>query len=119
MFIVVVIALSCVVVLFLVVIGSLIWRLRRAASRSDNNPKHTSKHTSDAVESPRDQKVTEPGSYMELKHKLSDGLPSLPPIPSEYQSLQEKSTTSVYENVAYDKAQQDGEEVYVDILIIS
>lgn len=117
MFIVVVIALSCVVVLFLVVIGSLIWRLRRAAS--DHNPKHTSKHTSDAVESPRDQKVTEPGSYMELKHKLSDGLPSLPPIPSEYQSLQEKSTTSVYENVAYDKAQQDGEEVYVDILITS
>lgn len=109
MFSVVDIALSCVVALLLIIIGLLIWRLRRAAS--DTKPTPTSQHGSGAVESPRDQKVTEPGTYMELKNKLSD---ALPPIPSENQAPSEKCTAaSVYENVACDKVQE--EEVYVEI----
>ena len=109
MFSVVDIALSCVVALLLIIIGLLIWRLRRAAP--DTSPTPTSQHASGAVESPRDQKVSQPGTYMDLKAKLSD---ALPPIPSEYQAPSEKSTASVYENVACDKVQEE-EEVYVDI----
>ncbi|KAJ7357740.1 hypothetical protein OS493_023213 [Desmophyllum pertusum] len=66
-FIASVIVLSCIVFVLFVVIGVLIWRQRRTVPKNRTTSAGKA-FTEDAgqPDSPRDQHVSEPGSYMEL-----------------------------------------------------
>ena len=93
-----VITLSCIVFVVLVVNGVLIWRLRRASP--DNRATTTDKVNTGQPDSPRDQPVSEPGSYMELYPRLSEEQSRAPP---EYQSLQDIDKNTEYYNVGLSK----------------
>ena len=76
----------------LIVNGILIWRLRRA----EPNKRTTIVNSSIPVPSGVHQ-ASEPGVYMELQPRPSDGQSREPP---EYQSLDDRRVTQVvYENV--------------------
>ena len=98
--------------LFLV-IGVLIWRLRRTVP--DNRTTATDKSICEGVglpDSPRDEHVSEPGVYMELHPRSSQGQSREPP---EYQSLQDKNVTSGYYNVGFKKGDvENGDEGVYD-----
>ena len=107
-----VIALSCIVFVLLVVIGVLIWRIRRA---EPNNRTTVNKVISDNIgqpKSPRAQHVSEPGVYMELGTRPTDGQ-----SPAEYQTLQGSHVTSGYYNVGFKEGSKktEDEEVYDEV----
>ena len=85
-----VIALCCIVFFLLIVIGALIWRLRR----TELNKKATTVNSGIPAPSGSHQ-VSEPGVYMELRGKSRE--------PPEYQSLQDTQVTSNYYNVGFKK----------------
>ncbi len=105
----------CIILVLLVVNSVLIWRLRRVAP--NNRAATKDKTITDDVgqpDLPRDQHVSEPGSYMELHPRPSEGQSRAPP---EYQTLQGRHMTSGYYNVALkegNRAKQD-EDVYAEI----
>ncbi|KAL9950697.1 hypothetical protein ACROYT_G043237 [Oculina patagonica] len=89
--------LSCIVFVLLVVNGLLIWRLRRAVPNSRTTTED--KAVTDDIgqpDLPRDQHVSEPGSYMELRPRPSEVHSR---VPSEYTSLQEANNNPGYYNV--------------------
>ena len=87
-----VIALTVIVFFSLIVNGILIWRLRRA----EPNKRTTIVNSGIPVPSGVHQ-ASEPGVYMELQPRPSDGQSREPP---EYQSLDDRRVTQVvYENV--------------------
>ena len=88
-----VIALCCVVFVLLIVIGALIWRLRR----TEPNKKATTVNSGIPAPSGGRQ-VSEPSVYMELHPRPSEGKSR---EPSEYQSLQDTQVTSSYYNVGF------------------
>ena len=89
-----VIALSVIVFFSLIVNGILIWRLRRA----EPNERTTIVNSDIPVPSGVHQ-ASEPGVYMELQPRPSDGQSREPP---EYQSLDDRRVTQVvYENVEW------------------
>ncbi|KAJ7358805.1 Cell adhesion molecule [Desmophyllum pertusum] len=114
-FIASVIALSCIVFVLVVVIGVLIWRLRRTVA--NNRTTTSGKAFTDDVgqpDSPRDQHVSEPGSYMELHPRpLQEQLPTAP----HYQALQGKNEAPEYYNVGFNKENKEKEdtEIYDEI----
>jgi len=102
----VVIALSCVVVLQLIVNAFFLWRQRRAMPDKTDRPNKCAT-AADRDDSARDHHVSEPGVYMELHPKPSEGESC---APLEYQTLQGKNTVPGYCNVGYkrgDKAQNE------------
>ncbi|XP_022777754.1 uncharacterized protein LOC111319203 [Stylophora pistillata] len=89
-----VITLSFIVFFSLVLNGTLIWRLRQAESN-----KRTSIVDSGTPQvHPGVFQVSEPGVYMELQPRPSDGQSREPP---EYQSLQDRRVTSDYYNMEF------------------
>jgi len=108
----VVIALSSVVLLQLIVIAFFLWRQRRAMpDKTDRLNKCST--AADRNDSARDHRVSDPGVYMELHPRPSEGESR---APLEYQTLQVKNTVPGYYNVGFkrrDKAQN--EEVYDEI----
>ncbi|CAH3169039.1 unnamed protein product, partial [Pocillopora meandrina] len=90
-----VIALCCIVFFLLIVIGALIWRLRR----TELNKKATTVNSGISAPSGGHQ-ASEPGVYMELHPRPSEGKSREPP---EYQSLQDTQVTSNYYNVGFKK----------------
>ena len=108
---------SVIVFPLLVLIGVLIWRLRRA--QASNRPATAKKATSrDTVQSvfPPDQHASEPGSYMELRPRPSEGQTRVPP---EYQSSQGSHLNAGYYNVVPEEGNKRGsnEEIYDDIVL--
>jgi len=109
-----VIALSCTVFVLLVVIGVLIWRIRRA--EPNNKTTTVNKVISDDIgqpKSPRAQHVSEPGVYMELGHtRPTDGQSR-----AEYQTLVGRHVTSGYYNVGLKKGskKKEDEEAYDEV----
>ena len=94
-----VISLACLLFVSLVIIGLLIWRVRRA---SPNNGATTT-DKADSVgkhDSPRDQHVSEPGLYMDFHSRPSEGQSRAPP---EYKSLQRRDKNTEYYNVGFSK----------------
>ena len=87
-------ALSCTVFVLLIVIGALIWRLRRAVP---NNKTTTVDNGITDTVSPGNPQVSEPGVYMELHPSPSQGQSRAP----EYQSLQDSHVTLDYYNVGF------------------
>ena len=83
--------------MLLIVIGVLVWRLRRTVP--NNKALTADKDVTDVGQArlSRDQHVSEPGVYMELHPRPSEGQ-SL--APAEYQTLQGRDVTSGYYNVA-------------------
>ena len=109
------ITLSCIVFTLVVVIGVLIWRLRRV--QTNNRTETVDKAVIDeTVQSalPREQHISEPGSYMELRPRPSEGQSRVPP---EYQSLQDSHVASAYYNVGFEKGSKgkQNEEIYEEI----
>ena len=106
---------SWIVFLLLVLIGALIWRLRRAqaSNRLATAKKATIKDTVQSV-FPLEQHASEPGSYMELRPRPSEGQTRLPP---EYQSLQGSHVNAGYYNVVPKEGNKRGsnEEIYEEI----
>ena len=106
---------SWIVFLLLVLIGALIWRLRRAqaSNRLATAKKSTIKDTVQSV-FPLEQHASEPGSYMELRPRPSEGQTRLPP---EYQSLQGSHVNAGYYNVVPKEGNKRGsnEEIYEEI----
>ena len=90
-----VIALCCIVFVLLIVIGGLIWRLRR----TELNKKATTVNSGIPAPSGGHQ-VSEPGVYMELHPRTPEGKSR---EPSEYQSLEDTQVTSSYYNVGFKK----------------
>ena len=108
---------SVIVFPLLVLIGVLIWRLRRA--QASNRPATAKKATSrDTVQSvfPLEQHASELGSYMELRPRPSQGQTRVPP---EYQSLQGSHVNAGYYNVVPEEGNKRGsnEEIYDDIVL--
>ncbi|XP_022800122.1 protein sidekick-1-like [Stylophora pistillata] len=109
------IAWSCVVFMLLVLIGVLIWWLRRAQA---NSRRATAEKAIvlDTVQSvvPLEKHVSEPGSYMELRPRPSDGQTRVPP---EYQSLRGGHANAGYYNVDPKTENKKGpnEEIYEEI----
>ena len=106
---------SWIVFLLLVLIGVLIWRLRRA--QASNRPATAKKATiRDTVQSvfPLEQHASEPGSYMELRPRPSEGQTRVLP---EYQSLQGSHVNAGYYNVVPEGGNKRGsnEEIYEEI----
>ncbi|CAH3163876.1 unnamed protein product, partial [Pocillopora meandrina] len=109
------IAWSCIVFVLLFFIGVLIWRLKRA--QASNRPATAKKSTGrDTVQSvfPLEQHASEPGSYMELRPRPSQGQTRVPP---EYQSLQGSHVNAGYYNVVPKEGNKRGsnEEIYEEI----
>ena len=106
---------SWIVFLLLLLIGVLIWRLRRAqaSNRSATAKKAT---IGDTVQSvfPLEQHASEPGSYMELRPRPSEGQTRVSP---EYQSLQGSHVNTGYYNVVPEEGNKRGsnEEIYEEI----
>ena len=91
----------------------LVWRKRRALPTKTNTLNSHSCHSSVSHETPRDQRVSEPGSYTELFPRTSVGQSR---VPSVYASLQGINTSSGDHNVAVQsvktgKREEDYEEV--------
>lgn len=109
------IAWSCIVFVLLVLIGVLIWRLKRAqvSNRTATAKEATIINTVQSV-FPLEQHVSESGSYMELRPRPSDGQTRLPP---EYQSLQGSYMNAGYYNVVPEEGNKRGsnEEIYEEI----
>ena len=105
---------SVIVFPLLVLIGVLIWRLRRA--QASNTPATaTSRDTIQSV-FPLEQHASEPGSYMELRPRPSEGQTRVPP---EYQSSQGSNVNAGYYNVVPEEGNKRGsnEEIYDDIML--
>jgi len=101
-YLVIVIALSCLVLVLLIAVSLLTWRFRRAGN--NKREKTPQRDTSDEVErhgSRRDQHIPEELSYMELK---PGPLEELPQATQNYQSLQGANLSSAYYNAGYDIA---------------
>ena len=93
------IALSTLVFVLLIVIGVLVWRLRRTVP--NNKTSTADKNITDSfgqAKSSRAQHVSEPGVYMELDPRPSEGQSR---APAEYQTLQGIHMTSGYYNVGF------------------
>lgn len=90
---------STLVLVLLVVIGVLIWRSRRAVpnDKASTADKTITDNVGQAG-SPRAQHVSEPGVYMELHPRPSEGQSRSSP---EYQTLQGRNMTSGYYNVGF------------------
>ena len=106
---------SWIVFLLLLLIGVLTWRLRRA--QASNRPATAKKATiRDTVQSvfPLEQHASEPGSYMELRPRPSEGQTRVSP---EYQSLQGSHVNTGYYNVVPEEGNKRGsnEEIYEEI----
>ena len=97
-----VIALACIVLLLLAVIGVLIWRLRRALP--NNRTTAVDKVITDYA--PRDQHQ----SYIELR-------PRTPEEQLQYQALQDENVTPGYDDVVTEKesCKSQYEDVYTEI----
>lgn len=109
------IVLSTLVLVLLVVNGVLTWRLRRAVP--NDKASATDKVITDNVGqagSPRAQHVSEPGVYMELHPRPSEGQSLAPPV---YQTLQGRHMTSGYYNVGFKggNRKKEDEEVYDNV----
>ena len=111
------IALSCIVVVLLIIICGLIWQWRRAVhyKRIPNKEKVDSdgvKSTPD--QQSRDKQASDRSTYMELKPRPSTQESR---VPTEYQSLQEKPENRGYYNVVLRKENgwKRNEEVYEKI----
>ena len=96
--------------MLLIVIGLLLWRLRTALTRNANT---SDKYTYGKSDNSRDEHVSEPGPYMELKPRSLEQQSRAAP---EYQELQSKKETPGYYNLGVNrgKTTQD-EEVYDEI----
>ena len=81
----------------------LIWRARRVLP---NN-----RATTTQPDSPRDQHVSEPGSYMELHPRPSEGQSHAPP---EYTRLLDEDENTEFYNVEFNKGNKrnEREEIY-------
>ena len=101
--------------MLLVLIGVLIWRLKRAqaSNRTATAKKATIINTVQSV-FPLEQHVSGSGSHMELRPRPSDGQTRLPP---EYQSLQGSYMNAGYYNVVPEEGNKRGsnEEIYEEI----
>ena len=94
--------------MLLIVIGVLVWRLRRTVP--NNKASTADKDVTDNVgqaRSSRAQHVSEPGVYMELHPRPSEGQ-SL--APAEYQTLQGRDVTSGYYNVGFKEGNRKKED---------
>ena len=109
-----VIALACIVFVLLVVIGVLIWRIRRA--EPNNRTTTANKAITDDIGQPKShaQHVSEPGVYMELHPRPTDGQSG---APAEYQTLQGRHVTSGVYNVGFKEGskKEEDEEVYDEV----
>lgn len=107
----IIIALSCLVLVVLIAVGLLTWRLRRAV----NNKRETTPQRDISVEqhdSTRDQHVQEL-SYMELKPGAPEDLPR---ATHNYQSPQSADASSAHCNVGFNRGNNNQEdEVYYEI----
>ena len=104
-----VIALSVIVFFSLIVNGILIWRLRRA----EPNNRTTIVNSGIPVPSGVHQ-ASEPGVYMELQPRPSDGQSREPP---EYQSLDDRRVTQDYYNMVVSEGSLDERgEVYENVV---
>ena len=108
-----VITLSCMLFVLLVVIGVLVWRLRRALPNNASSTEERS-ITDDVGQgvSPRDQHMSEQGSYLELRPRALEGQS---PEPPEYKSLQSEDENTEYYNVGFNEGKDDQEEIYHEI----
>ncbi|PFX30094.1 Coagulation factor V [Stylophora pistillata] len=111
-----VIALSCIVVVLLIIICGLIWQYRRAVHKRIQRKQRVD---FDGVKSSPDQQssdehASDPNTYMELKPR-----PSIQEsqVLTEYQSLQEKPEKQGYYNMVLQKENggKRNEEVYEEI----
>ncbi|KAL9950691.1 hypothetical protein ACROYT_G043230 [Oculina patagonica] len=110
------IALSCVVFVLLVVIGVLIWRLRRAVPH--NRTTTTDKIITDDIgkpDLPRDQHMSVPDSYMELHPRPSESQSFSPP---DFKSAHDTNKNPGYYNLGLNKGNDgnDNEETYEEIM---
>ena len=98
----------------LIVIGVLIWQRRRAVSNRTILTKDYGGVDLPCDQQPRDQHVSEPGTYMELHPRPSDGQGH---VPTEYQPLQDNHGTPEYYNVELQKERKGkpNEEVYEEV----
>ncbi|XP_022796913.1 putative tyrosine-protein kinase Wsck [Stylophora pistillata] len=101
-----VIALSCVVFVLFIVIGALIWRLRRTEPQKPT----TTVYSEIPVRSGGHQ-VSEPVVYMELQRRPSEGKSR---EPLEYQSMQDTNVTPDYCNMGFGrgKSGKEGHGIY-------
>ena len=102
------IALSTLVFVLLTVIGVFVWRLRRTVP--NNKASTADKDVTDNVgqaRSSRAQHVSEPGVYMELDPRPSEGQSR---APSEYQTLQGRHMTSECYNVGFKEGNRNKED---------
>ena len=107
------IALSCVAVFLLVVIGLLLWRQRRAFTRKANTSDKCTCDKSGRHNTSRDEQVSEPGLYIELKPRTLEGQSRAAP---EYQELQSKKETPGYYNLGVIRGQTStDEQVYEQV----
>ena len=109
------IALSTLVLVLLVLTGLLVWRLARTVR--NNKVSTADKDMNDNVNqarSSRAQHVSEPGVYMELHPRPSEGQSH---APSEYQTLQGRELTSRCCNVGFKEGngKKEDEEVYDNV----
>ena len=108
-----VIAFSCVAFLLLIVIGLLLWRLRRVLPRKASTLDKYSGDKSGRHDTSRNEHVSEPGPYMELKPRTLEGQSHAVP---EYQELQSKKEATGYYNLGVIGEKRSGdEEVYEQI----
>ena len=98
----------------LVIIGVLVWRLRRALpnNRATTADKSITDNLGQSV-SPRGQDMSEPGSYMELSPRPLEGQS---PEPPEYKSLHGEDKSNEYYNVSFNEGKNEQEEIYHEIV---
>ena len=103
-----VISLSCIVFVLLVVIGVLIWRLRRAVpnNRATSVEEVIKDDMTGKPDLPRDQHVSVPGSSMELRPRPSEGQSFAPP---EIKSSHGTNKDLGYYNVEFNKGNSGNE----------
>ena len=102
-----VIAFSCFAVLLLIVIGLLLWRQRKPFTRKANTSDKYTCEKSGRHDTSRDEQVSEPGPYMELKPRTLEGQSRVAP---EYQELQSKKETPGYYNLGVIRGQTSADE---------
>ena len=98
----------------LIVNGVLMWQRRRAVSNRTILTKDDGGVDIPCDQQPRDQHVSEPGTYMELHPRPSDGQAH---VPTEYQALQGNHGNPGYYNVEFQKESKGkpNEEVYEEV----
>ena len=101
------IAFSCVAVLLLIVIGLLLWRLRRVLTRKANTSDNYICDKGERHDTSRDEHFSEPGPYTELKPRTLDGQSRAAP---EYQELQSKKETPGYYNLGVNRRRRSADE---------